>query len=401
MPRGNLNAGKKMNSRPARMNAFAIVGLLVLAIFVAISGFFLVALTQRSAPAPVASIAVDEPVACLTFSPDGQYLVGGCWTGPPPKWQGGLRVWDVRNRELVGSVKLPQRVQAVSLSPKGDLLAIACGCPENLGYRHDDFIGFKPGEGGIRILSFPALEEKATFQDGIAQDCIFSADGNWLAGSFSPYKRNQVGSVSLWSIPKMKLERQIEGSEWRVAVAFSGGEGAKLVHSGISSGPPVQRVFSLIDLDRDAKSQIVTSEPQYSRPIRSMQRYWKDPRLFVGFDGSPIQVIDLNTGESKPSGNLAKASRVTKSFAVSEDGQFFVCISHTPLPAPSAGTLQSVMIWDVPGDKMRASWVLDRNESAQAVAISRDASLLAVTVSRGREFELPVTEVQLHELKRR
>lgn len=66
----------------------------------------------------------------LAFSPDGHYLVAG---GNAPRLQGYLSVWDISQRRLKHSEIRPEgNIHAITVSPNGQLVGVACGPKETL-----------------------------------------------------------------------------------------------------------------------------------------------------------------------------------------------------------------------------------------------------------------------------
>jgi WD40 repeat protein len=83
-------------------------------------------LPPREHPASPKTYRVPIPVFALKFSPDGDSLVTGGWHE--------LLVWDANSGVLIRRVGgMPQRIQAVTISPDGQTIAVCGGAPGEYG----------------------------------------------------------------------------------------------------------------------------------------------------------------------------------------------------------------------------------------------------------------------------
>jgi WD40 repeat protein len=131
---------------------------------------------------PVWLVATPSPVDCLTFSPDGRYLVVGDRGDRPPEpdraVDGRLVVWDTRTRQpLLAWSAHAGRVQAVAVSPDGKTV-VSVGREPGAGLRIWD------ADSGRLRHDLPAPPRATVVR--------FSPDGTRLAVA------GYEGTVQLW-----------------------------------------------------------------------------------------------------------------------------------------------------------------------------------------------------------
>ncbi len=113
-------------------------------------------------PRPPEAYPRPVPIAAVAFSPDGSQLVVGGYHE--------VTVWDPADGRLLRRIgNIGQRTAALSFSPDGESLAVACGSPGRLGE--------------VRILSFAGGEVVKVFATAadVVPDAAFSPQGDRVA----------------------------------------------------------------------------------------------------------------------------------------------------------------------------------------------------------------------------
>ncbi|HZO55954.1 MAG TPA: hypothetical protein VFB63_24805 [Bryobacteraceae bacterium] len=139
-------------------------------------------------------------ISLLGFSPDGVALVAGSYDAD-------LRVWNVRNGELVRRVEeLPVSMFTMSFSPDGKLLATAGA--DRIVYLWD--------------TKTWKLERKISGQPEMISSVAFSADGKRLVtGGFSELTQAAPVKIILWDAASGKMLKSFEAPRRVSSTAFS------------------------------------------------------------------------------------------------------------------------------------------------------------------------------------
>jgi WD40 repeat protein/serine/threonine protein kinase/tetratricopeptide (TPR) repeat protein len=125
-----------------------------------------------------------QGVECITFAPDGQKVLTGCWDGT-------ARLWDAATGRPLGPIlRHPHSILVARFTPDGR--AIVTGCRDGVVRWWD------AGTGGALSAILPRL-------GGDLSDLAFSPDGRLLAtvGGFDGVEGSEMaGSIRLWEVAR-------------------------------------------------------------------------------------------------------------------------------------------------------------------------------------------------------
>jgi mono/diheme cytochrome c family protein len=151
---------------------------------------------RKQQPAAPQNYPLPLPVTALAFSTNGQQLITSGYHE--------IIVWDLATAQPVKRIgNVPTEVQALSLSPDGNLLAVAAGQSGKLGE--------------VLLIPMDKPEPKAlvTLPD-VALDVKFSPDGKLLASAGSD------NAIRIFDVATGKVVRKIEQhADWVMAVTWS------------------------------------------------------------------------------------------------------------------------------------------------------------------------------------
>lgn len=138
-------------------------------------------------------------VAGVLFTPDGKTLISGSMDKT-------VKFWDVATRKEIGQIpaQSPVPLYAIALSPDGNLLATGTGA-------------YPSAQGAVRLFDMKNKKLLATLKHaGTPWALDFSPDGKWLAAGDS------VGDVRIWDAEKHTQVKSLPRARTLVAaVAFS------------------------------------------------------------------------------------------------------------------------------------------------------------------------------------
>jgi hypothetical protein len=327
---------------------------------------------QNSPPPALVRFEYFGRVDALAFSPDSRYIAAGCHNEFTMEryWTGDLCNWDVVGRKEIKKVSFPQRIREIAFSPKGDFVALACGCITH----QPGFNGFKERPGEIRVLTFPDLVERMKFEAGdMAEQCGFSPDGTLFVGSF--WRRGGKGEIVVWSCPDLKIKKKIKGVASQPLFSFSADAPILMVRDyDEESRKALDTRFRLAGQFDEKPSFSAQSLGALNEGVK-VKREFRNNRIF-GFS-SETYAADSETGEFTFSDKLKKARGKTTAFDVSNDQSLLAVATKRPIRSPVMS--DGVLIWDMADDKEVISWTWpDWKHNIAAVAISPDKKLLAV-----------------------
>jgi WD40 repeat protein len=154
-------------------------------------------------PAGPEKYSATMPITALAFSPDGNQLLAAGYHE--------VTVWNPNDGQLIRRIaNVGQRTYGLSLSPDGQLLAVACGAPGRL------------GECRIFKLESGELVRVVGTTSDVVYDCQFSPAGDRIATAAAD------GTVRVFEVATGKEDLTITShSDWVFAVAWSP-DGSKL-----------------------------------------------------------------------------------------------------------------------------------------------------------------------------
>jgi WD40 repeat protein len=323
---------------------------------------------------PLHRLAQPGPPECVAFSPNSKHLVAGTKgvaDRPGDFWDGQLTVWEAESGKQVGTLRLPGWVWSVSFSPKGDLLAAACGS-DGQPYK-DGYMEFKPRPAEVRLLKFPSLEEVGRINDGILITSVGIADdGKSLAYSG---KDKSGGFVKICDLNPLRYRHTVA----EVMAPFDFSPDGQVIAIGLRLWQQNGRVKLVNAKTNETKGTLEV--PAIRNAITSI-RYFPDGRELL-LNGGVIW--DQEKGAARDTSALMKAigKTVQSRISASPDGKLLV--ASTTRRQFTLGEFPEeedwLVVWDLQPDKLVSQWACTpprRGRSTAAVAISPDNSLLAV-----------------------
>jgi len=227
-------------------------------------------------PEPPASYRYALPVMALAFSADGQELFAGGYHE--------LTVWNPQDGSLRRRIKnVGQRTRALSLSPDGKLLAVACGAPGRL------------GETRIFDVASGALVQVLGTTSDEVLDVAFSPQGDRLAMGAAD------GVIRVFEMPSGKQLLAITShSDWVMAVAWNA-DGSKLA-SG--SRDKTAKVF-------DAKTgELLVTYSGHGQPVKGVAFHVEGSDAFSA--GADNKLHRWQIGDAKKTAEVAFGGEVFK-----------------------------------------------------------------------------------------
>jgi dipeptidyl aminopeptidase/acylaminoacyl peptidase len=222
-------------------------------------------------PAVTSIQAHRSSVTCIAFAPDGQSLATG---GEDSR----LRLWDMRNRELVAELKdHTASVTCLRYSPDGKYLASGSA------------------DGLLRVWDLPTRQQRFVLNHGTSLTAIaFTSDGRTLASG------DQEGLVRIWDLATgsdRQAIRTTDGRVWTLSFNEDGdrivaGTGVKALTTwDVKSGQRVEAT----EVSHDNDSERVALS---LRGMRAWARHRRGPILLYKPD-QDRPIASLPTGTSK------------------------------------------------------------------------------------------------------
>jgi RNA polymerase sigma factor (sigma-70 family) len=160
-----------------------------------------------------------DGISSLAFSADGTTIVSGSYDQT-------VRLWQAATGKHLASLKAPEAIHGVAISPDGRVVAAATGSR----YASNDERTPRP-PGLVILWDVATWREQATLpaHEGSARTVAFSPDGKILASG------GQDGLIKLWDAQTSKVRAILQGHQGYVySVAFAP-DGKTLASSGLDS----------------------------------------------------------------------------------------------------------------------------------------------------------------------
>lgn len=208
---------------------------------------------------PVQSISTEQPISCLTFTADGQYLAEGPSNGKR------IDLRDMRTlkvvRELRASEDAPLSVNGMNISPDGRFLvaqneAVQVSAQDPKLNRLEVW-NLRSGKS---VLNIKTLKRPLY--------CSFSADGKFVIGEFS--EADRLIRVAAWNLPEQLLKPDaeptsdaidrlgdgIQWSRWGARNGFLSGARLLLPKGGLKAGEPLVVEYRLANVSTETRTLV-------------------------------------------------------------------------------------------------------------------------------------------------
>ncbi len=345
---------------------------------------------DASSRVPAATLAPKGPrVNCLLFSPDGKYIIASspalsARLNSPEYHQSELSVWEVATREKVYSTLTPQWVRSLSLTAKGDLLAVAVGGPKETGNFANDG---KPRE--VRLYSFPAMKEVGKLESTrFVNSATLSPDGKWLATASMSDTFQAAAEVKVWDASTLTLKRSIDDIFHSTSQAQFSPDGERLAIIDYHSAKNIRKEEYVKARIRQFRTD--TGEPlgffQMKEDIPLQEfAYMPGGKKVIANHGA-LFICDLESGKQDAIADGANFSADRKT-AVSQDGKWVAIALNYPQGSPRKPS--RIIIWDVDSRKVIDDWPWSNSGKLNGpVAISPDKKTLVVGFDKIYLFDL-------------
>ncbi len=228
------------------------------------------------------------PVTALRFSQDGQQLVVGGYHE--------LTVWNPADGALLRRIKnVGQRTYAIQYSPDGNLLAVGCGAPGQLGEARI----FDPSSGELKMVL-------GTSSD-VVLDVAFSPQGDRIAIAAAD------GVIRIYEVAGGTLQLTITShSDWVMAVAWNP-DGTRLASA---SRDKTSKVFDA------SNGELVVTYAGHGQPTKGVFFHPKGEEVFSS--GADNKIHRWKIADGKKSAEVALGGEVYK---ISSGAGFFFAAS--------------------------------------------------------------------------
>ncbi|QDU27978.1 translocation protein TolB [Anatilimnocola aggregata] len=266
-------------------------------------------------PAGPEKYSATMPITALAFTPDGSQLLAAGYHE--------VTVWNPADGQLIRRINnVGQRTYGLSVSPDGQLLAVACGAPGRLG----ECRIFKLDSGElVRVIS--------TTSD-VVYDCQFNPAGDRIATAAAD------GSVRVFEVATGKEQNTITShSDWVFAVAWSP-DGNKLASA---SRDKTAKVY-------DAKTgDLLITYSAHNKEVRGVMFHPDGAEVYSS--GSDNKIQRWTVSEAKKSAEVGFGGEVYK---LAAGGEFFLT-SSAEAKVRQFNAKDQKQIREYPGAK---DWVL-------------------------------------------
>lgn len=328
------------------------------------------------------------------YTPDGTLLIAASFR------VGGdnlLSVWDLAQKRIVHSATLPRGgARAMSISARGDILAIAIGLPlatSAKGVKDDG----KPRE--VRLYSLPELKQvgKIESQNYIAS-VVLSPDGKLLA-AMRHIDGTRDWELVVWDAlsfkPKYTLTEFLPGhTATKTVVSFSP-DGKKLAHTrhglaripGVKQGPVWERApIREYEAETGKPMGVISSvrNPPGGLPLEDFEYFPDGKALLIKWVDS-IWAYDFATGHFR---SLYARDRKTvwkiQHAMISADGKWLVMGTDERYLRGAPPKTPQIVIWDLEANRLHGQWPLTKiGESIDRMALSPDKKTIAIGADGG------------------
>jgi dipeptidyl aminopeptidase/acylaminoacyl peptidase len=306
----------------------------------------------------------------------------------PEFYNGRLSVWDVEAQKQLSSMETPYWISSLSMSQKGDVLAVVLGGrKEDVGWITDG----KPRE--IRIYSFPEMKELGKLAvDRYVNFASLSPNGKLLAAASISDRPRAPAEVTILDVATLKARFTVAGfAHVFTQVRFS----------------PDGRVFAVTDYvdDKDggkntpgARIRIFDSENGgLQKEIELAENRRSAPvDFFFASDGKKIIVdcksfseVDIGTGQEIKIEGIAKSGGTiaTTRSAITTDGKWILSGANFNIQKPDSHP-PVITVIDVLERKTVAQWVPKDVRNIRAFAVSPDKKTIAIGSDHVYLFDL-------------
>ena len=320
----------------------------------------------------------------LLFSPDGRYLVVAANVlstdgNSPEYFAGELSVWDLTNGQLTRSIVTPQWIRSLSMTEKGDLLAVAIGAEQLPGVPNEGM----PRE--VRLYSFPDMNEKGKLESkGFISCAALSPEGRFLATA------TKVAELKLWDTSDLALKRVLKGIGSATDCVRFSADGAVVAFNEWKAPPGAIRGGSVMIRQfhtRTGEPLKAIEIPNWDKPPNFL--YLPDGKNMI-VDCKGVAIYNTESGEATDLWPAPRAGNKSRGLAISKDGKWLLMTEYTKSIRVSQSE-PHVIIIDLETKKVRNHWRWKSENppgSPGPIGITSDKRKLAIGAEKVYLFDL-------------